>query len=278
MRPVIPALLAVFCFHLPAFSQDHAKPDEAKSTITLPVLPGPSIPNPMPPPQDSMVRLAPDVLYVIQSESACLLFSSPGGAITISRDEGPIRIKGVFADGKGVRETRNYKSKYVYTVEAVTEGKDELIILPLGAKSESEAKRVTFLVGQLPIPPPNPDDVKPPPPPPPPPPEVKSFRVILGYDALKTYPQAVINVLYGNVVEEYLTKSCTGGKNGWRRRDIKAEGDTDPMMTALWKAVQANMTTAPFVAVEVNGKVEIIPFEATPAAMVTKLKTYNGGK
>jgi hypothetical protein len=38
------------------------------------------------------------------------------------------------------------------------------------------------------------------------------------------------------------------------------------------------VTLTPCVAVEVNGKVEIISLETNPAAMVAKFKTYIGGK
>jgi hypothetical protein len=40
--------------------------------------------------------------------------------------------------------------------------------------------------------------------------------------------------------------------------------------------VKPKITTTPFFAVEVNGNVEIIPVEATPAVMIAKLKQYRG--
>ena len=55
-----------------------------------------------------------------------------------------------------------------------------------------------------------------------------------------------------------------------------ARSGTDPNTAALWVAIKSKITTTPAFAVEVNGRVEIIPLEATPAAMVAKLKTYRG--
>lgn len=143
---------------------------------------------------------------------------------------------------------------------------------------DGKAKRLaalTIAVG------PAPPDVKPDEPKPdvkPDPKPVTSFRVFLIYESGATYPSAVNTVLYGNVVESWLNENCTGGKAGWRRRDKDLSGDADPTMAALWKAVQPSLTTIPCVAVEVNGKAEIIPLEVTPAAMVAKLNTYRGNK
>jgi hypothetical protein len=47
-------------------------------------------------------------------------------------------------------------------------------------------------------------------------------------------------------------------------------------MAAMWNAVKPAVTTVPAIAIEVNGKVEIIPLETTPAAMVQTLKKYRG--
>ncbi len=83
-------------------------------------------------------------------------------------------------------------------------------------------------------------------------------------------------MIYGRVVEDWLNANCTDGNKGWRRRDKDAPGENDPKMAALWSAVQPAVTTTPCIAVEVNGKVEIIPTEATTAAMIAKLNTYRG--
>lgn len=143
---------------------------------------------------------------------------------------------------------------------------------------DGKAKRLADLTIDVgPRPPPEPDP-KPPGPKPPEPKPVTSFRVIIGFESGTTYPQSIINVMYGNVVEEWLNANCTGGKAGWRRRDQSIGGENDPTMAALWKAVKDAAPTTPFFAIEVNGKVEIVSFEPTPAAMVSKLNTYRGAK
>jgi hypothetical protein len=141
---------------------------------------------------------------------------------------------------------------------------------------DAKAKKLADLtidVGPRPPPP----EPKPPDPKPPEPKPVTSFRVFLIYESGATYPQAAVNVLYGNVVESWLTANCTDGKAGWRRRDRSLGGENDPTFAAMWNAIQPKLTTHPAVAVEVNGAVEIIPLEATPAAMVAKLETYRKG-
>lgn len=229
-----------------------------------------TVPAPMP--ADAAVTLTPDVWYVVEADVPCLAFLSPGGAVKFSKETGPIKLRGKFAGGSGV-ETKTFSAKHVYLFEAVKDGRDELIIVPVGATDEGAARRVTFQVGQMPQPPPGPG-----PKPPEPKPVVTSFRVIIGFESGVTVPQSVINIAHGRVVEEWLNANCTGGKSGWRRRDQNLSSENDPRMAALWKAVQDAKPTTPFFAVEVNEKVECIPFEATPEAMVAKLQTYKGAK
>lgn len=254
------SILAVFLVSSWATGQD-------KSPIRLPQINRTDPPKPMP--ADAAVKLEPGVRYVIEHDTPCLVFLSPGGSVSVKKQTGPITIDARFADGTGQEEEREYKGKYIYSFKAIKPGRDELIILPAGSTDESLAKRVTFQVGQMPQPPPGPD-------PQPPPGPVVSFRVILGYESGQTMTAAQNSVLYGKVVEDYLTANCTGGKAGWRRRDKDSVGDADPTMAAMWNAVKPAITTVPFAAVEVNGKIEIIPIEPTPAAMVAKLKTYRG--
>lgn len=257
MRSLILLELLAFVAAAPSDPSPIRLPDVART-----------IPQPMT--ADAAVTLTTDVLYVVRSDVPCLAFLSPGGAIKFTKETGPIKVRGKFADGSGT-ETRTFTEKHVYLFEAVKEGRDELIIVPVGAVNETDARRVTFVVGQGPRPPPDDDkkdETKP----------VTSFRVFLIYESGATYPQAAINVLYGGQVEEWLTANCTGGKSGWRRRDRSLGGENDPTFAAMWAAIQPKLTTHPCIAIEVNGKVEIIPLEPTQAAMVEKLKTYRGAK
>jgi len=139
---------------------------------------------------------------------------------------------------------------------------------------DNKAKKLfsrTFTVGQMPQPPPPVDPIIPKPKP-----VVTSFRVALVFESGQTMTAAQTNVFYGGVVEEWMTANCTGGKAGWRRRDRNADGDADQKFNEMWTAAKPALTTTPCVVVEVNKKIEIIPFEPTPAAMVAKLAEYKG--
>lgn len=142
-----------------------------------------------------------------------------------------------------------------------------------------------FLIqGGPPTPPAPPGPVPPGPTPPgptPPPGPVQSFRVALIYESNDTITAAQNSVIYGKVVEEFLTAKTTkdGTSNGWRRRDKDAPADGDTATwNALWGAVKPKVTATPCVAVEVNGKVTIEPLPASPDAAIALFKTYLGEK
>ncbi len=59
--------------------------------------------------------------------------------------------------------------------------------------------------------------------------------------------------------------------------DADATAD-QPTMRALWQAVQPKVTSVPCLAIEVNGKVEIVGLPGSPDAAVTLLKKYAEGK
>ena len=112
---------------------------------------------------DAPVRLTPDTLYVIDSDVALLVLCSPDGPLKVAGEEGPLRIRGKFADGTGKVETRTYKGKFIYTVD-VAEGKSgrcELLVIPKGVQDEKEVIRRLIDANSGPQPPPDP----PPPPP-----------------------------------------------------------------------------------------------------------------
>jgi hypothetical protein len=248
-------------------------------------LPPPSpVPMPAPAPAGSVINLTPDLFYVFSAADADLV-ALPAGLVTVSKVAGPVTYKGRFANGTGAVETRTFPGPFVYSVDALPEAKGRVhLTLVLGVRKVGDPIATTCVDvngGQAPQPPPVPpkpvDPVVPDPVVPKPVP-VTSFRVIFIVETADTLTAAQRAVVYGKAVEEWTTANCTGGKNGWRRRDKSVPGDADPTMAALWAAIQPNVTTTPAVAVEVNGKVEIIPVEATPAKMIDVLKTYRGGK
>lgn len=120
--------------------------------IRLPVI---EQPTPVVPP-DTPVKLTGEKLFIIDSDLPLIVLSSPNGLLKVTEEAGPIRIRGVFVDGNGKVQTRNYKGKHVYTVE-VADGRSglaELIIVPVGVKAESEVIRRLIDANSGPQPPP----------------------------------------------------------------------------------------------------------------------------
>ncbi len=129
-----------------------------------------------------------------------------------------------------------------------------------------------------PVPPLPPDPPVPPVPPTPVP--VTSFHVIFAWESGKTQPPGVISVMDAKVVRDYLTANTTpdAGFAGWRKYDKDQDSSKDTaVINQMWTAVKPKLTTVPCVAIETNGHVDILPLEATPAAMVETFKKYKGG-
>lgn len=138
-----------------------------------------------------------------------------------------------------------------------------------------------------PAPPPKPKPDKPDEPDVKPPEPLASFRVILVYESEKNLTSAQNAVIYGKAVEEYLNANCTGGKNGWRRREQNSPGENDPTMAALWESVRPGklpdgrpdpnrITVVPCAVMERNGRVEIVNLDPSPAKMVDTFTRFRG--
>lgn len=205
-------------------------------------------------------------------------FTSPGVVALLPEPPAGAVVSDHFAgikQGESSPQWHKSPSKTSVPCLGVAEGFVKISAWGVDAGRAKKVAELTIQVGPRP-PPPDPKPIDPDKPKPPVP--VTSFRVILGYESAATMTQAQVNVLYGSKVEAWLNENCTGGKSGWRRRDKDSAGDADQTMAALWKAVQEKITSVPFAAVEVNGKVEIIPLEPTPDAMIAKLTKYREGK
>ena len=124
-------------------------------------------------------KLTGELLYVIDSDVELIVLSSPDGVVRVSTDAGPLRMRGRFVDGDGSVETRNYKGKHIYTIDAIASGRTELIVIPKGVSKQSDIIRKTLDVdsGAGPRPPPKPDPE--PGPKPDPEPVVKADKVWL---------------------------------------------------------------------------------------------------
>ncbi len=131
---------------------------------------------------DAIPTLTEGVYYVVYNNAPFLIYSSPPGLVTIVKEAGPIRLRGIFIDGSGRIETKTYNQKYLAFVEVVpgSKGSVELIYQLEGAKDEKLAIRKMVNVNTAPLPPP-----KPPTPPMPPIDPVDPLLVVLqaAYDA-----------------------------------------------------------------------------------------------
>ena len=244
---------------------------------TLPDWPAtPVVPQPMPPQPapKAVANLAADELYVVQSDDDVQLLASPPGVVTVTKEQGPLKIRGLFVGNKIV-STRTYTKKNVFIVERIAAGDVELLLVPAG-----KVERRVVGDGGEPVPPPKPKP-DPEPKPDPKPEPVTSFRVIFVYESGDTLTAAQHSVIFGKSVSDYLDATATkeAGRPGWRRFDKDAAAEKEqPTMRALWSAVRPQLTATPCLVVEVNGRAEIVPLPATPAEALATLKTYSGGK
>lgn len=95
-------------------------------------------------------------LYVIDADSPVIVLASPLGLVSILEEAGPVKIRAKFVDG-AKPETRTYKGKQVFLIEALATGTVELLIVPKSATATAEdAIRKTLQVeqGEGPRPPP----------------------------------------------------------------------------------------------------------------------------
>jgi hypothetical protein len=157
MRPIILIKIIILSLGIAlcGVAVIHAEePIPAKQSLVFPgVAPTPAAPV-LP---DAVTSLLPDQLYVVTSDRPFLLLASPARLVTITQEQGPIKIRATFADGTGKLETRTYAAKYVAIVEAASEGRVELIGVPAGVTDESEITRRLIDCGRAPQPPPDVD-------------------------------------------------------------------------------------------------------------------------
>lgn len=224
---------------------DPQTPATPASPIVFPNLTPPTPPpQPQPPPPptpvvptDEPTPLGGDIFYVVTSDSPFLAFSSPQEGLKITRETGPIKIRGRFIEAPDKIQTKEFKQKHVVCVEAgAFTGKCELICWPLGATEESQASRRKFLINQLPIPPPGPTPPQPPQPPPTPSGEVRAMFV----QESKTTTPAEANLMNAAEIRELLNQKCVkvGDHPEWRKfdkdDDLSKESET---WQEIWKTL-----------------------------------------
>lgn len=243
------------------------------------VLPTPQVvPNVMPP--GVVTRLSKGERYAFQTKVPCDIQFVPEGIVSLGEKAGPKDWTAVFAGGNGVEEDRHFDLPIIYFLKPVKTGKVDVFVLPKDGKGGWKRFPLDVDDGTAPIPPPKP--VEPKPDTPPVPPVVSSFHVIFINERSVTLTQPQKNVMFGKEVEDYVTKNTTpeNGWVGWRRldKDVEDVSNENSAIKAMWPAVRAKVTVVPCVAVEVNGKVDIIDPAATPAAMIATFNTYLGRK
>lgn len=164
-RSLLPlALLAGLATGAPPIPKSDGAPP-APGPFKFPLIVSPPAPAPQPVP-GAALALGADTVYVIPHDDPFLLFASspnsPAPLVTITRETGPLKIRGKFIDSKGKIETRTFPQKFLAVVEAVpgANGRAELIAVPAGIVDEAKAERQAVDVGAGQGPQPPPDDGK----------------------------------------------------------------------------------------------------------------------
>lgn len=251
-----------------------------------PAKPAP-VPAPAPPPQapPGPDKLPADKLYVVDADDPVLLVTSPRGVVKVTRDAGPIKIRGKFVDGQGY-ETRTYSGKAVYTLEAVGGGLVEVIVSPAGNTDEEAVVRKTLDVAGPDVKPsPKPDDPKPDDPKPAPkdpaPIPAPGFRALILYesaDAAKVPPAQQL-IMYGKPTRELLDRVCVAGPDGktkeWRIYDKDVDtARVDPLWRAAVQRGVQKATTLPWLILS-NGETGYEgPLSAGPEAFRALVGQY----
>lgn len=235
-------------------------------------------------------ELSEETWLVIEAPARLIVLHSPAGHVAVQPEEGPVKVRGKFADGSGKIETRTFASKHLYFVNAVKAGKIELLIVPAGVQAESEVMRQSLTVmGVAPIPPPNPDPPKPVDPPvpvdppkpvdPPSPIPGDANRVLIVYESgeVSLLPTSQAVLMSSQSVRDYLTRKCSKGPAGTPEFRIwDKDVDTRNVDKAWQDAMAIKRDQIPWLIVS-NGKSGFSgPLPVTEAELMAKLKQYLG--
>jgi hypothetical protein len=138
--------------------------------------------------------LSEETWLVIESSEKITVTSSPLGHVSIQPEEGPVKVRGKFADGTGKIETRVFSSKYLYFINAIKQGKIEILVFqPQQVVEEKDIPRYTLnVMGVMPIPPPDPKPDPKPDPEPPPTPTSGKLSIEIVEDVMKRTPDTAI--------------------------------------------------------------------------------------
>lgn len=253
---------------------DDVTPIPAKAKVVFPGV----APIAAPVLPDAVSVLQANQLFVVTSDEPFVLIASPANLVNITRESGPLKVRSVFADGTGKLETRTYQQPHIWIVEAVGEGRVELIAIPNGFDDESDFVRRWVDCGHAPQPPPGPDID-----PEPQPDKVTGFRVLMIYETSAKLTREQSNILNSTKIRGLLNQVCTKGADGraeWRcwDKDIEIAATESKPMVDLWNAVKPKLGELPKLVVAINGNATVMELPATEDATFEKLKSLAGVK
>lgn len=189
----------------------------------------------------AVTELAADAIFVIECDSPCLVLSSRIGFVSIVEEAGPLRIRGRFADG-GKVESRTYKAKQLWIIEAATAGEVEILIVPVGVKDEAAVIRRTLVVGGSgPRPPPKPDPPKPDPPAPDPLPQPLGLAAIVA-NAVRLNVPASERAFAAKLAENYRVGATNIANGTWPvasaiKNQLELNTKTPGYKPEIWRGV-----------------------------------------
>lgn len=252
--------------------------------LVFPKLPVAVLPPTPAPRADDVPILDGGKMYVVQSDIPFVLLASPPQLVRISNETGPMKIRGVFADGSGQIETRNYSGKFISIVDPASNsaGRVELIGIPREFAAETDIVRQLLDIGGGPRPPPEPDP-GPAPPGPGPTPVATGFRVLFIYETSSNLTREQLNTLHSTAISGYLNEKCAKGPDGrpeWRRwdPDVKMTPKESESLRLLWEATKPQLKPGPQLVIAVNGAAKILDLPATEADTLAILKQACEGK
>lgn len=311
LKAMFSLLLLLAATTLPVYAEDPAVPPvkipskDVPPSVIFPLVMPSAKPDTPPPIAVDIPLLPPRIVYVVQSPVPFVLKAVPRTAVNVAYDSGPIKVKGIFIDGKNF-ETRTYADGYIATVDAM-EGpltRVTLSYIPLGAAFTSESDIVDQLIdagnGAQPPPVVVPPVVVPPvvvppvvvpvPDPTPADPTAISLpdgnRVVFITETSANQTKDQLNVLNDPDILAYLQAKCVKGgpkqTPEWRQfdPDVDISKIESPTIAALWQAVLAdlkqNPRPLPLILVTAGGKGHMTPLPNNKADALAYLKKYLG--
>jgi len=251
-------------------------------TIRLPVVPvlvEPDTPPEPVPASEAISTLKPDEWYVVESTRELIVLSSPAGVVDIESAAGPIKVRGLFADGTGKIETRGYRAAFVYFITASSPGKVELILIPAGVSTETDIVRQVLTVSGIgPNPPPVVDPVVPVDPIVPPTPTVGKLKLMILEDPSQraSLPASQVAVLTGQTLREYAKSHCTATDGAADFRMLSVRQDVSNQAAWIKAAFAEPRASLPFLVVSNGTSGFAGPLPATVAETMTLLQRYGG--